>query len=109
MVPRALSEFDASLVLDDTKVMSGKVADRGHVLATRVVELARLVWFELSRFIREVLRFHQIALYVRALVLTVLATIQRGSPRPRAPHKSWHPVRPIAKKPPPRFLHGNGL
>jgi hypothetical protein len=44
VLSRALSsEFDASLVLDDTQVMSGKVADHGHVLGTRVFEAARLV------------------------------------------------------------------
>jgi hypothetical protein len=44
VLSRALStEFDASLVLDDTQVMSGKVEDHGHVLGTRVLESARLV------------------------------------------------------------------
>jgi hypothetical protein len=75
VLSRALSsEFDASLALDGTQVMSGKVADHGQFLGIRVLESARLVRIKLSRFIQKVLRFHQIALYVRASLLPKAAT-----------------------------------
>jgi hypothetical protein len=84
--------------------MSGNVADRGHVLGTRVLESGETRLNYPGSF--KLLRYHRVAQYVHALVLTEVATIHKVRRVPE--RRMYRGFRPIAKKSLSSLLARNG-